>query len=143
MDDNSSNIDQALLQAYLSTDYRLLNTSIVIKIGTINPDLDSFIIDNNAYSWVFISAENPRSIRLKPEENQQNHLKLLKMAQKRGYEYWEGIGEGKDGKWPAEQSLLILDLSTNEILELAKHFTQNAVVVGQLNQKSRLLWTNT
>jgi Protein of unknown function (DUF3293). len=140
MDDNSSNIDQALLQAYLSTNYRLLNTAIVIKIGSLNPDLDSFLIDNNAYSWVFISAENPRSNRLKPKENQRRHRELLEMAQNRSYDYWDGIGEGIDSDWPPEKSLLILDLPIAEIEQLASYFDQNAVVIGQLNQKSRLFW---
>ena len=142
MDVNSSNIDQALLQAYLDTDYCLSNTSIVIKIGQFNPDLDSFLIDNNAYSWVFISPENPQSNRLSPKENQQRYQELLQIAQKRNYRYWEGYGRGNQQNWPDEQSLLLLDLETEEIDQLILQFDQNAVVKGQINQKAVLLFRN-
>ncbi len=139
MDDNSPNIDQALLQAYRHSNYRLLNTAISIKIGHLSPQLDDFLIDNNAYSWVFISAENPQSIRLTKEENQRRYQQLLEIAEKRNYRYWEGLGEAINGDWPAEQSLLLLDVPQTEAKALAKQFDQKAIVQGQLNCKSKLL----
>lgn len=140
MPDISPNIDQELLQAYIRSDYRLLRTNISIKINQLNPHLDSFLIDNNGYSWVFISAENPQSFRLSKAKNQKRYEQLLEIAKVNDYRYWEGLGEGNTKEWPAESSLLILDLPKEEILALARRFDQKAVVIGQLNQKSELLF---
>ena len=61
MDDSSGNIDQQLLEAYLNTTYRVFTPDLAIRIGIDNDDLNTFLFDNNAFSWAFISAANPGS----------------------------------------------------------------------------------
>jgi len=61
MPDNYQNIDESLLKAYQQTSFCLLESDIEIQINALNPDLDSFLIDNNAFQWVYLSADNPQS----------------------------------------------------------------------------------
>jgi len=139
MDDNYSNIDQQLLEAYMKTQYHLSNTAIYIKIGALNGDLDSFLIDNNAYNWCFISSDNPQSNLLTPEENEQQYQIFKKEMNDKGIRFWPGMGIGADNNWPPERSLLLLDVSKKVALELGKNYDQKAVVYGMINREAELL----
>lgn len=139
MDDNYLNIDQHLFEAYMKTKYHLLNTPVYIQIGALNSDLDSFLIDNNAYTWCFISSDNPQSNLLSPEENDQKYQLFKKDMDAKGIRFWPGIGTGTDSDWPPERSLLLLDVSKKVALELAKYYDQKAIVYGQINREAKLL----
>lgn len=138
MANNYQNIDESLLLAYKNTDYRLKNTRISIKIDEINPLLDEFLIDNNAYSWIFISADNPQSQLVSEKENLQKRTELLHFCKNNHYRYWPGQGIPATDDWPIEESLLVLDLGEDEILELMRRFEQKAVVMGALGREAEV-----
>lgn len=138
MHDNYQNIDESLLKAYQQTSFRLSNSQIQIKIDALNPDLDSFLIDNNAFQWIYISADNPQSNLTAPAINQQNNLRLLQYCKDHKIRYWPGLAVPATDDWPAEQNLLLLDIGPNIGDQIAIKFDQKAYLHGQLNRPARL-----
>jgi uncharacterized protein DUF3293 len=138
MDYNSNKIDQSLLKAYNETIYSTLNPSLEIKIGQKNEDLSVFLFDNNAFTWAFVSACNPFSIKIEDNENQKRHQVLIEFTKNREYRFLEGQGKHPNSDW-SERSLLILDISKKDAIQLAKDFQQNAIVFGYFNRAPELI----
>jgi hypothetical protein len=138
MHDNYQNIDQSLLKAYQLTSFRLLNSQILIKIDALNPDLDSFLIDNNAFQWIYISADNPQSNLVAPAINQKNRERLLQYCKNHKIRYWPGLAVPATNEWPAEENLLLLDIPPKVGDQLAIKFDQKAYLHGQLNRPAHL-----
>lgn len=140
MDHNSLNIDQHTLEAYLKTAYVTEKPKLSIKIGEINSALNVFLFDNNSFFWAFVSACNPYSSILSDGENELLHSELIEKVKSMKLRYCEGAGIPSDESWKAEKSLLILDISKKEAIELGKKYKQNAIVVGKLNQAPELVF---
>lgn len=140
MDDISRNIDQRLREAYLATIYEVKHLGLHLQIGVENWDLEEFLIDNNAFSWAFISAWNPFSKLLSTAENEIRHSKLVDFTKKKQWVFAEGFGVPQNKSWQAEKSLFILDISRNEAIELGKKFDQNAIVFGRLGKAPQLFF---
>lgn len=140
MDDNSRNIDEQLRQAYLATSYEVPHLGIKLQIGIENWHLKEFLIDNNVFSWAFISAFNPFSQPLPDQENEQRHTKLIDFVNKRQWVFAEGLGVPHSDDWIPEKSLFLLDISKKEAIHLGKIFEQNAIVFGHLGQAPELLF---
>lgn len=130
MDDNSRNIDQSLLSAYLRTTYQVEQPAIQIHIGRSSRALQALLQKFGATSWVFITAWNPKSILLSQKENDARHEKLVEMVEKRGFPFFIGYGIGADDTWQPEQSLLILGIPQKEAINLGQQFQQHAIVFG-------------
>ncbi len=140
MDDNSRNIDQQLREAYLATLYEVKHLGLQLRIEEENWDLEEFLIDNNAFSWAFISAWNPFSKPLSLSENEIRHSKLKNFAKNKQWVFTEGFGVPQNKEWKAEKSLFILDISKIEAIHLGKDFDQNAIVIGRLGKAPELLF---
>jgi len=140
MDHNSLNIDQHTLQAYLNTSYITEKPELTIKIGEPNRPLDVFLFDNNAFFWAFVSASNPFSSMLSDNENELLHNNLIEKVKSKKLRFCEGLGVPSDESWKAEKSLLILDISKKDAIELGKYFHQNAIVFGKLSQVPELVF---
>lgn len=134
-------MDQHLLNSYLSTRYLVFYPSLEIQIGRYHPKVDQFLMDNNAFSWAFVSACNPFSKLLPDLENEQRHAHLVDYLEELHYLHLLGQGKGVDGDWPPEKSLLVLNISRQKAMQLAKKFEQNAIVFGTINQKAELIIT--
>ena len=67
-----------LLNGYLATCYQIHDPSIDIYISKENSALNSFLIQNNYFSWCFITAWNPFSIAQTKEVNE---IQFLMIAQ--------------------------------------------------------------
>ncbi len=140
MDHNSLNIDQQTLQAYLNTTYVTEKPALSIKIGENNMPMNVFLFDNNSFVWAFVSASNPYSSILPEDENALRHKDLMEEVKAMKFRYCEGIGIPSDESWKAEKSLLILDITKKEAIELGKKYNQNAIVVGRINQAPELIF---
>ncbi len=140
MDDISRNIDQQLREAYLATTYEVKHLGLQLRIGEENWHLEEFLIDNNAFSWSFISAWNPFSQPLSTSENESRHLKLVEFAKMKQWVFAEGFGVPPNEDWEAEKSLFLLDISRNEAIDLGKMFDQNAIVFGRLGKAPELIF---
>ncbi len=141
MDDISGNIDQPLLDAYLATIYEVKHLGLQIKIGEENGHLEEFLVDNNMFSWAFISAWNPYSKEVSAEENEIRHSKLVKMVEAKKFPFSEGYGVPSNEKWEAEKSLMILGISRREAIFFGKRMEQNAIVWGRLGGVAELVIT--
>lgn len=131
---------QTLAAAYQATTYQIKTPKINIKIGQLHPDLDELLIDNNVYTWAFISAWNPHSKLATDANNQIQHEKLKASLSHQNYRFLEGLGIPAQADWVAEVSLLVLDISKNSAIDLAQKFQQSAIVYGALSQEAELVW---
>ncbi len=134
MAEYSGILDEQLIQSYLNAEYRVIKPQITIKIGQINLLLNELLMDNNAYYYAFITAENPYSNSFSKIENAvlMNQLKadLIHL----NLVFLEGIGIDPNGNWPGENSFLVLDLHPLTAIELGKKYQQHAIVVGGLGE---------
>ncbi len=140
MDDSSVNIDQQLLKAYLNARYYIVKPSLNIKVGQESKGLDTFLMDNNAFYWAFVSAWNPHSVLLNRLENEGRHQALMQNLIEARYTFCEGFGESHDDAWPPERSLLILDIPRIDAMRLGRRYQQNAILYGALNKPAELVW---
>ena len=110
-----------------------------IRVGTLEPKLDSLLRESGTEEWAFITAHNPRSQQLDAAENKLRHDQLKDKVAALGYPYFAGRGIGSDPAWRPEESLFILGMSRDDALEFGKTFGQNAVVCGRLGQLAELV----
>src|SRR2546423_695543 len=122
--------DPRLEAAYRATDYRAGDVTIRVgEVAPVNPD-----------SGAFVTACNPGSIRLPPAENAERMKRLEDDVRAAGFALVHGEGVGRDGSWPPEPSLLILNIDEAAARGLGQRFGQAAIVVGERNQLARIIW---
>src|SRR5689334_10913097 len=93
------------LQPYLHTAY-IVETEppIVLRIGERNAALHALLASRGVEEWAFVTAWNPRSQVLAPEENARRQQQL---EAELAFPFLPGRGEGDDGNWLPERSVLI------------------------------------
>lgn len=132
-------IDEELQNAYQNAVYRLFAPSISWKVGQSVPRMNELLTAMKVQSATFITAHNPGSVLLSPQENEDRQHTLRQLVEEHSWKYLKGQGEDPKGLWPAEASLLVLGINDAEALMLARRFQQNAVVMLDLNGPARLL----
>ena len=132
-----------LLEASNNTKYCAVvdGNELTLIPGKSSKPLDKFLEKYSLDCAAFITAWNPRSMNLEPEENQRQNLKLQKDIDNLGLRYFKGYGVGMDGEWPAEESYLILGLPRIEAMDLAVKYEQNAFVYCQKGQPNEVVIT--
>ena len=121
-----------LLEAYRKTRYEAQTPvgTIVLRHGEHSPELDR-LLDARFPDWTFITAWNPGSNpRLSIDENRRRQQELEAALSPR-YRIFKGKGVGDDGRWPAEESVLVLGISREEALRFGRQFGQRAIVTGR------------
>lgn len=130
--------------AYRETEYWVDDAPsepFVIRIGEINLELDVLLTELGEFEWAYVTACNPKSMRLSDEENAERMRQLETEVDRRGLRCFHGRGQGSDDRWPAEPSLLAIGESAiADAVELARQFGQNAIVAGQLGEPAELMW---
>jgi len=127
--------DASLDAAYRATDYFFNHSAgrICIRIGEPCPSID-------AHSWAYLTACNPQSTILPRDENDRRMQMLLREVEAAGLRFYYGEARSRDGKWPPEPSLLILDIDEQAAIDLARRFEQAAIVFGRRDESARLVW---
>jgi S-adenosylmethionine synthetase len=127
--------------AYRSTTFGVETDSgiIYIRPGVANRLLDCLLAEHEAHSWAYITAHNPGSRLLTAQENAVRHHRLVRHVEERGLTHLPGQGVGDGGDWPAEESLLVLDVTEEHAVALGAEFGQNAVVFGRRGDAPHLL----
>ncbi len=122
-----TNLPEELITAYKNTRYFVQQhpNEWVIKINEFNSDFNTHLEANKVEEWAFITAYNPYSNKLSINENNELQQVLKQKLQHNNFKYWEGYGQG-EGEWPAEPSVLVLNISKEYAMQLAKNFKQNA-----------------
>jgi hypothetical protein len=124
----------ALLAAYEATDYKVDTSSVesgthLIRIGSQGgAGAAALLRALDARRAFIVTAWNPFSVRLQDDENSARQHRLVERLKERGYRWLPAKGVARDGDWPAEESLCVLDIEPQEVLELLDRFEQNAGV---------------
>lgn len=122
---------------YLQATYHIDVFNSPVLIGFHSDELEAYLEKENASSWAFITAYNPMSVVLNPEENEMRNQKLKgKIAQ---YQFLEGEGRDPSGEWIPERSFLVPNISLENAIGLAKEFEQRAIMYGEKGGVAELI----
>jgi len=113
-----------------------------IRVGALSPQADALALEDRASTWAYVSAYNPGSIRASAEDNRRQACRLEQTVMSLGLRFLGGEGQGDDGAWPAEPSLLVLGVRLEDAVALARRFGQAAFVFGECGRPARLVWTD-
>jgi hypothetical protein len=130
-----------LLQAYRSTHYAVFGEpELVLRIGEKSAALDALLEARGGKATAaFITAANPRS-REKPDaENAIAAAALRRSLSDAGYDCMAGEGRDPEGKWKAEKSVLVLGMTREDALALARALDQNAIVFVERGKAPELV----
>ena len=136
-------IDAQTDEAYRATTYRVFvagEEPIDLRIGERCAALDRLLETCRCDRWAFITAWNPHSQQLPAEENAARQAELVNVLRVRGWVFYEGTGIPGDPTWQPEESVLVLGMSREDAVEIAKRFRQNAIVVGERGGTAELVY---
>ena len=127
--------------AYRATSYVAFGPEgrFTIRVDESTPALDDLLLEHGVPSWAFITAWNPGSQGLPPEENRQRQEALEQLISEARYPHYPGESVGPDGTW-REESVLILGITPEDAVAAGKQFGQNAILVGEIGAPARLEW---
>ena len=133
-----------LRAAYLRADYCVFAPAgdIELRINEVSPALDELLAAHGAVTAAFITAANPASVRLDDAVNAARNDALQAEVVAAGYTCIPGEGRDPAGEWQAEQSLLVLGITREAAVGLARAYGQNACVFCELHKPAVLLEVN-
>lgn len=133
---------QDLEKAYRRTTYVALTSrgELRTRVGRPHPELDQLLVENNAETWAYITAWNPKSEPLGEQENHARQEKLEEELRDAGYAFFQGQGTADNGEWPPEDSVLVVGIPRQEAVSIGVRYAQNAIVYGRLGEAAVLVW---
>lgn len=115
-----------LLAAYRATRVELLLPSGPCVLPAADePPLATLPPELASETWI-LTAWNPASRPLDPEDNARRNIDLAASLRTLGCRWWPAEGRARDGDW-AEASLAVADLPAKEALRLGALFGQHAI----------------
>jgi hypothetical protein len=126
-------ISPDLIQAYRETQYRVEGGSpFTLMVGQVSEVVLKVFSERGLKSCAFVTAWNPYSIALRPEENAIRERKLRLHLNAQGLEHTPGEGVHPSNGWAGERSSLIWGVSETSAREIAEAFQQNGFIwVGE------------
>ncbi len=108
-----------------------------------NPELDQLLNRLGNESACFITAWNPLSWSFRSEDNNKANTRLRKELLNHVSEdkIIDGVGVDPTGKWPGEESFLVLGIEEKTATELATVFGQNAYIFYEKDSMAELKLT--
>lgn len=140
LEDSLDWLDRRLVEAYLRTTYRLLSPPFEIRIGAKNVVFEKWLKKQNAKTYAFVTAWNPRSKLLSEEENRLKNKDLEADLKKASRLVLPASNVPDAGDWPSEESFFVLDISPEEAICLGKKYEQNAIVWREKGGVPELWW---
>ena len=126
-----SSVDDELIQAYIATDFQVnTDPTFILKIGDYSAELSEVYRQHNCKVSAYITAWNPLGKTLSNLENKSLN-NALKDSISDKYKFIEGVGLDPDGKWPSEESFLVLGANREDAMQLVRKFKQNAIVFNE------------
>lgn len=119
-------LDPELIAAYETAEYAVAGR--VLRVGERSAALDALLEAQGVQGAAFLTAANPRSVRLPARENAARMHALEAAVREGGHAYLHGEGRDPQGKWLAEPSLLVLGMSRAQAEALGRAFGQNAIL---------------
>lgn len=136
----ASAIHADTLQAYVETDYRLLEgLELTLRIDQPSDGLRDLHRRRGVDCSAFLTACNPFSQCLDGEQNAARQSALREEVRRLGLSFLEGEGEHPGNGWAAEPSLLVLGLDLEAASTLGRLFEQNAFVWNGADAVPRLI----
>lgn len=127
-----------LERAYRTTTYAA--GTLRLRIGARDAALDAMLDKMGAREWAYLTAWNPRGEPQSEAENRAGMRRLQAMLDAGDYEAIGGEAEGDDRVWPAEPSVLILDIAREDAEAIGRVFDQVAIVAGTRGGVAELVW---
>jgi hypothetical protein len=130
-----------LVDAYRTTDFVIeADLPITLHVDRAVPAFEHWLTAIGCRSVVVITAFNPFSQVLSPEENTRRNSELFADIRASGLAHAPAYGQARDGNWPSEPSFGVFDAPAELILRWMQKYCQYAVVVGTRSEGCGLLW---
>ena len=128
--------------AFRATCYRVDCAAGVfdLRIGVVNQRFDDFLRARDVRCWGLITAHNPGGVLCSDANNAALEQALRKRIEHLSWPWLPACNFSDGGNWPAEPSVLILDVGEVELGALAAEFFQAAIVCGEVGCAPRLVW---
>jgi hypothetical protein len=124
-----SRIAPDTIAAYLNTNYGILEPCPqVLRIGRRHHGLLALLTGHRLDAAAVLTAWNPFSKPRSRKVNERAQAKLVADLDARGLPHFRGWGADPLGKWPAEESRLVLGLDLAAAASLGRQFDQNGIV---------------
>lgn len=125
-----SNLPPDILEAYRRTHYRVSvpESEFILRVDEPSDRLREILREHPEGGAAFITADNPGSVRISTEKNRSARQVLLLELEQKGLPFYLGVGEDPSGRWPGEESFLVLGIALEEAKTLANRFGQNALL---------------
>ncbi|GEM48782.1 DUF3293 domain-containing protein [Deinococcus cellulosilyticus] len=125
-------MEKTLIQAYLNSPYTYNSTRL--HLGESRSELSVVFPER----WAMVTAFNPESRQLTPEENQERHAALEVAVRQLGHPVDHYVAG--EGEWE-EPGCFIRGISLAEAVQLGRDFQQNAVLFG-VGSRVALVWVD-
>lgn len=121
-------ISADLVRSYRDAQYVIHGDfgGITLKVDESSPKLCELMKMYEVKSAAFLTAFNPFSVLLSPEENTKNHNALIADISSLKLKQISGEGGDPSGDWSKELSILVLGISLQDAECLADRYRQNA-----------------
>lgn len=127
--------------AYSKTEFTVFGTDgHVLRIGQGAQEAAAWLLRHGARSATVVTAWNPFSCELTPEQNQERQLRLQQELASTALHTLAAQGQDKLSEWPAEPSLCVFDGTADQIDSWLVKFEQNAVVQVDHTGVCTLVW---
>jgi hypothetical protein len=131
MDGTPSRLSLSLIEAYEKTRFRvMIEQPFDLYVDRQCPELARLIAWHGVMTAGIITACNPRSRIADAAENVRRQADLVARLDMAGFQHLPVFGHDPDGKWPGEESRLVLGIGEPDIATLGRVFDQNAVVLA-------------
>lgn len=133
--DRPTTLTPEMLNAYLETDYQVVSPTgdshertFTMRVGKACEQLAMLYQDRGIQCAAFVTAYNPYSAAHEDLDNETRQALLLQTLDQHKVIYLSGEGRRPSGNWPAEPSVLALNLPLDACKRLGMRFHQNAVL---------------
>jgi len=130
-------------RAYARTEYSvLLPSPLILRVGRYDAVAEYRLQQECGlrHEWAVLTPCNPRSRRVSGLLNRRYLRELRQVLAALKLRHEPALNRDPMHRWPDELGVLLLDASPQQLLGLARHFRQNAVLAGTLGQPPGLLW---
>ena len=127
--DRSAHSADALLQAFLATDYSVAfdGVELCVRIGQPCDGLGEALGERD---WAIMTACNPGGEIREAASNQVANAELARACDRSGLGRWPAVNRARQGNWPDEPGWLISPAPVDWLARQAEAFGQVGVVVG-------------
>jgi hypothetical protein len=126
--------NEQLLAACLRTSYHIhlpAGATLTMRIGARSPALDALLLQHQAQTFAYLTADNPRSTTLDAPINHERYAQLCADIERLGRPYLPGLATSDELLWEPERCLFVLDLAMADLRALGAKYQQDVAVVGR------------